>query len=880
MRLLIPSLILFTNIVLAAPFADPTLPFLFSTVDARDFGNTPAKDNLTVRGLCLKLDDGYSVCYDTDLLRVSLIWRDGFLTEKGVAGLSYADNKKAGAGQKDLPKPIGKPILAHALVPGWLPADTKIEDTRERSHDPKELGLGPMDPEIARYRGLIDTETGRQLSISFDLFGASWSERMSADAQGIRRHLNGNKLPRSAKLVLATFADATVKIHASGAVVKRAGEPDLHFDQFAGGPLHSPTKGVFRWEQDRFLTLHLAPSEDVMDLIISIGIGDRYAPNRVRVPEEPKLGRRWPEPITNALQQIDHAQGYVIESLGLPEPNPWRRRVRVSGVAADPRGGLYVVTFDGDVWHVTIEAAVVTWNRIAGGLNEPQSIQVVGNTPCVYTRTGIIKIFVHEPIGVLYDCLSNLPAQTAETREFPMDMVLDRGGGLGGGFYLAKGGQNATGKLNGTIVHVRHDGLMMRRIATGLRQPYLGIHPQTGLLTASDQQGHYVPATPIHRIREGKFYGYKESGHGQEDHRLEEPATWIPHVVTPSASGQVWALDERFGPLNGRLLQLDFNKAQLSQVFMDPNDGYTAAVHRLPFVFPAPLLKACIHPEDGALYLGGFNIWGSTAKQTSGLFRMRYTGDESSDWPVEVRAYREGLLLQFAQPLAEEMTELSRYRIKIWNYLRSSKYGSGYYKMDGSIGQDDRWASAVRLSLNRSSVFIVVPKLHPVDQLELNYRITTAKGHAVEDQVYMTLKGLRPVPDALRKVFGFQQADFMKAAPVPSEIDGPIDAGSDLGETLYLSMGCIACHSIDGTTFGKTGPSWKGLPGSQRTLVDGSRVTATDAYLRESIYEPGAHKVIGFEATDTGMPSYQGILNETQVESIIRYMKTLDEADQ
>ncbi|MFT5496068.1 MAG: hypothetical protein ACI9TH_001465, partial [Kiritimatiellia bacterium] len=64
------------------------------------------------------------------------------------------------------------------------------------------------------------------------------------------------------------------------------------------------------------------------------------------------------------------------------------------------------------------------------------------------------------------------------------------------------------------------------------------------------------------------------------------------------------------------------------------------------------------------------------------------------------------------------------------------------------------------------------------------------------------------------------------------------------------------------------------------TLVDGSRVTATDAYLRESIYEPGAHKVIGFEATDTGMPSYQGILNETQVESIIRYMKTLDEADQ
>ena len=31
------------------------------------------------------------------------------------------------------------------------------------------------------------------------------------------------------------------------------------------------------------------------------------------------------------------------------------------------------------------------------------------------------------------------------------------------------------------------------------------------------------------------------------------------------------------------------------------------------------------------------------------------------------------------------------------------------------------------------------------------------------------------------------------------------------GERLYQMMGCMACHSVDGTVYGKVGPSWKGL---------------------------------------------------------------------
>ena len=90
-------------------------------------------------------------------------------------------------------------------------------------------------------------------------------------------------------------------------------------------------------------------------------------------------------------------------------------------------------------------------------------------------------------------------------------------------------------------------------------------------------------------------------------------------------------------------------------------------------------------------------------------------------------------------------------------------------------------------------------------------------------------------------------------------------------------FGCMACHSTDGSTVGKVGPSWKGLFGSERDIAKGikGRVKADAAYLKESILSPSARVVKGFEKFDTGMPIYAGILNESQIESLILYIQTL-----
>ena len=64
------------------------------------------------------------------------------------------------------------------------------------------------------------------------------------------------------------------------------------------------------------------------------------------------------------------------------------------------------------------------------------------------------------------------------------------------------------------------------------------------------------------------------------------------------------------------------------------------------------------------------------------------------------------------------------------------------------------------------------------------------------------------------------------------------------GEELYNSMGCVACHTIDGVP--NHGPTFKGLAGSHREFISASAQKADDEYLIESIQNPGAKTVNGY----------------------------------
>ena len=88
------------------------------------------------------------------------------------------------------------------------------------------------------------------------------------------------------------------------------------------------------------------------------------------------------------------------------------------------------------------------------------------------------------------------------------------------------------------------------------------------------------------------------------------------------------------------------------------------------------------------------------------------------------------------------------------------------------------------------------------------------------------------------------------------------------GREISISAGCASCHGEDGN--GRIGPKWIGLADSQVTLSDGTVVTADDAYLYESIKDPGAKKRRGASGI---MPANN--LTDEEIASIIVFIRAL-----
>jgi cytochrome c oxidase subunit 2 len=91
------------------------------------------------------------------------------------------------------------------------------------------------------------------------------------------------------------------------------------------------------------------------------------------------------------------------------------------------------------------------------------------------------------------------------------------------------------------------------------------------------------------------------------------------------------------------------------------------------------------------------------------------------------------------------------------------------------------------------------------------------------------------------------------------------------GQKLYNDKGCVACHSVDGST--KVGPSWKSIFGQTAHEIEGGQVAVDENYLRESILNPNAKIVKGFPKGV--MPTFQGQLSEDQLNALVEYIKSL-----
>ena len=108
--------------------------------------------------------------------------------------------------------------------------------------------------------------------------------------------------------------------------------------------------------------------------------------------------------------------------------------------------------------------------------------------------------------------------------------------------------------------------------------------------------------------------------------------------------------------------------------------------------------------------------------------------------------------------------------------------------------------------------------------------------------------------------------------PFPTEAPrtpGPPAGAGQPGAALFQELGCSSCHQQTSTDIA---PSLVGLYGEEVPLEGGQTVTADEAYLAESILNPNARIVAGYQPI---MPSYENRVSEEELQALVDYIVSL-----
>lgn len=863
---------------------EPGTPFFTMTIDGRHHSHhayAQGKNNIAVRGTVVNLGEGVWASFDTDLLRWSHSWvadKDSSALElTAMAPNSYlTQGKKTPSGQRGLTKSQGSLITSLGIIPGFTSPSRGFLDPRPPTGDINEPGSGPLPTQYGKW--LKTTDLGSRIQIDYSVFGGIISEIPFALNGGFARYLRISDTGPGINLAIT---------QAEGKSISPASLPISIQSNF-------PKSIRLVVTESGMVFARVAPGLNKVKMIIHVANPhtkhqeniEKSMLDQARKLAIPEYSSRshW------ARKFISESAPWETEDMGMvmdypvPELGDTHRDIRPSAISFRDRNTAFVATFDGDVWQLTGSGLhdsshhAITWQKIATGLHEPQSLIYHQDSLFSFTRDGIIMMPLSDtsPFITEYINYNNQFTQSTETREFPMDMVMDRNGN----FFLAKGGQKGgtPGFENGTILKVRNGSEPAEVVARGLRQPYLGYNSDADWVTASDQQGNWVPSTPLAIIKPGRFYGFRTKlDREMESAPVEEPKMWMPHQSVQSGAGQIYIPENSPTPYAGRMLYLDYYRGTVVlPYFNDPEFPTQGAATVLPVRMNTPVLKGVVSPSGKSVWLTGFKIWGSSAENWTGLTRLDLT-QFPEEVPSFARSHSHGLLLTFNHPAGD--IDPGSISIERWNYRRTEKYGSGYFNHSGEPGKDTIPHHKIKLSSDGRSLFLETGSFAPSHQVVLKY---TFKSHDTLDKEMRSVFFTIHSPD----YFPLDEYGFSDIWEAPSEeetIKSPGNKGNEVrlagdeenGQKLFQRVGCIACHSTDGSTAGRSGPSLRNVWKARRSFADNSTTTADDNYLVESILDPSAKVLEAFSSTDIGMPSYHGILNDSQIHDLVAYIKSL-----
>ncbi len=425
---------------------------------------------------------------------------------------------------------------------------------------------------------------------------------------------------------------------------------------------------------------------------------------------------QWPTVLTTA-GSLGTNRPYALDTITPPFKNPWNALCFFGGHDFFADGSAALCTMQGDVWHVDgLDAQLknVRWRRMASGLHHALGLVVADRSVYVLGRDQITRLVDLNGDGEadFYECVSNAYVTSPAGHDFICGLERDRAGN----FYTASGNQG--------LLRISPDGKKVDVVAGGFRNPAgLALLPD-GSITVPCSEGEWTPASMICQVKPDParklHFGYR----GPIDNKPPDlPLVYLPRGLDNSSGGQVVVTSEKWGPLKDQLLHFSFGTATHFLVLRDEVDGQPQGA-AVPLVgdFNSGAQRGRFNPKDGQLYVSGMSGWGTYSPDDGCFQRVRYTG-ALVQLPCRFHVHRNGILLQFTQPLQREFVENSaNHFAQCWNYRYSAGYGSREYSPShyGVPGHDPVLIASAKALPDGRSLFLEIPDLQPVNQLHLH----------------------------------------------------------------------------------------------------------------------------------------------------------------
>ncbi len=458
--------------------------------------------------------------------------------------------------------------------------------------------------------------------------------------------------------------------------------------------------------------------------------------------------RRWQQALETRLVQGEDRGAFAADILTPPESNPWLAQTRFTGLDFLPDGRLAVCTWDGDVWLVAESNQTLRWQRIASGMFQPLGLKIVEGKIHVICRDQLTVL--HDLNGDeeidFYECLNNDHQVTEHFHEFAMGLQTDEQGN----FYYAKSGCHGKAAVvphHGTLLKVSKDGSKTEILANGFRAANGVCLNPDGSFVVTDQEGFWNPKNRINWVTlnpNGKpnFYGNMLGYHDvtdASDAAMEPPLCWITNAFDRSPAELLWVNSDRWGALKGSLLNLSYG---YGKVFLVPHEKVNGMMQggmiELPIpAFPTGVMRGRFSDKDGELYLCGMFAWAGNATHPGGLYRLRATG-HAMHLPTGLHATKEGIQLQFTEPLAADSVDATQVQVKSWSLQRTANYGSKHFN------EKTLEVQKATLSADGKSVRLIIGELAPTWCMEIVYSFRSATGETVQGTIHNTIHHLAP----------------------------------------------------------------------------------------------------------------------------------------